>query len=186
MLRNELLRGVNRLAGAKVLIWEFAMRELCDGDWKLIELPAATPLAPPARAAPPNVPATPSTPSTPASRGKFIDLASGRSVVVTGTVAAASGPPRANSPYKDFLMQFHLVDVRASDGRTLDGDQALVLVLTMKDRRILPPAHLKPGQKATFRLVAWGDAARKYDALRRSELEGDLLLEPLCFGEYQP
>jgi hypothetical protein len=83
-------------------------------------------------------------------------------------------------------MQFHLVNLRAADGRALDGNQALVLALTMRDRRILPSAHLKPGQEVTFRLVPWGDAARKYDALRRSELDGDVMLEPLCFGEYQP
>jgi alginate O-acetyltransferase complex protein AlgJ len=167
MLRNELLRGGKRLAGTKVVIWEFAVRELCAGDWKTIDLPVV-----------------PSGPLTPAPRGKFLELAAGRSVLATGTVAAASGPPRANSPYKDYLMQFHLVDLRAADNSALDADQALVFILTMKDRKILPPARLKPGQKVTLRLAAWSDVAGKYDALRRSELEGDLMFEPVCFGEF--
>jgi alginate O-acetyltransferase complex protein AlgJ len=175
-LRNELLRGGDRLAGTKLVVWEFAMRELGEGDWKLIELPAA-PAAPPASGHSRGLPPSPAAP------GKFLELPAGRTVRVAGTVAAASGPPRANSPYKDYLMQFHLVDLRAADGAALNGGQALVFILTMKDRKILPPAHWKPGQKVTLRLVAWTGVAGKYDALRRSELEGDLLLEPVCFGE---
>ena len=38
MLSGELAKGRNRLAGKKVVIWEFAMRELATGDWKLLEM----------------------------------------------------------------------------------------------------------------------------------------------------
>jgi len=176
MLRGELARGIDRLAGKKVVIWEFAMRELAEGDWKMIDLPGV---------APPAVPAVKPQPEPALPQGKFLDLAAGKAVQVTATVAAVSSPPRANSPYKDYLMQFHLTDVRSPGGGELDGDQALVFLLTMKDRKILAPAHWKPGQRVVLRLSAWGDAAKKYDSLRRSELEGELLLEPLCFGDYQ-
>jgi len=172
MLQGELARGHNCLAGKKVVVWEFAMRELSAGDWKLVELPA--------------VPAANSSQESLPAAGEFLDLPPGRPVLVTGTVAAASSPPRANSPYKDYLMQFHLVGLRAADGGQLRATQALVFVPAMQDHKILAPAHWKPGRKVTLRLSAWSDAAKRYDALRRSELEGDFLLEPLCFGEDQP
>lgn len=38
-LSRELAAGNDRLAGKRVVIWEFAARELSAGDWKLIELP---------------------------------------------------------------------------------------------------------------------------------------------------
>jgi len=38
MLAKELQRGSDRLAGKKVVIWEFASRELACGDWKLLPL----------------------------------------------------------------------------------------------------------------------------------------------------
>jgi SGNH hydrolase-like domain, acetyltransferase AlgX len=41
-LVRELEGGQDRLAGKRVLIWEFAARELSVGDWKPLELPAAT------------------------------------------------------------------------------------------------------------------------------------------------
>jgi hypothetical protein len=39
-LARELAAGNDRLAGKRVVIWEFAARELSVGDWKRIELPA--------------------------------------------------------------------------------------------------------------------------------------------------
>ena len=38
MLALELTSGCNRLAGKKVVVWEFAARELAQGDWKLLDL----------------------------------------------------------------------------------------------------------------------------------------------------
>jgi alginate O-acetyltransferase complex protein AlgJ len=46
-LARELAAGDDRLAGKRVVIWEFAARELSAGDWKRIELPE-----PPAPGAP--------------------------------------------------------------------------------------------------------------------------------------
>lgn len=40
MLRRDLARGVDRLAGTRVVVYQFAARELATGDWQIIELPA--------------------------------------------------------------------------------------------------------------------------------------------------
>jgi alginate O-acetyltransferase complex protein AlgJ len=44
-LARELAAGTDRLAGKRVVIWEFASRELSVGDWKPIELPNVTNVA---------------------------------------------------------------------------------------------------------------------------------------------
>ena len=47
MLARELVGGRDRLAGKKVVVWEFAARELAQGDWKLLDLrPVTAPGAP--------------------------------------------------------------------------------------------------------------------------------------------
>jgi alginate O-acetyltransferase complex protein AlgJ len=38
-LRAELLGGKNRLAGKRVVVYQFAVRDLLAGDWKLLDLP---------------------------------------------------------------------------------------------------------------------------------------------------
>ncbi len=39
-LAKELARGKNRLRGKRLVIWQFAMRDLLIGDWKILELPS--------------------------------------------------------------------------------------------------------------------------------------------------
>jgi alginate O-acetyltransferase complex protein AlgJ len=38
-LLEELSSGTDRLAGKRLVIWQFAERELAVGDWKLLSLP---------------------------------------------------------------------------------------------------------------------------------------------------
>ena len=40
MLAQELTAGTDRLAGKRVVVWQFAARELSAGDWKVIALPS--------------------------------------------------------------------------------------------------------------------------------------------------
>jgi hypothetical protein len=44
-LLREMARGKDRLKGKRLVIWEFAMRDLMEGDWKLLSLPDARPSA---------------------------------------------------------------------------------------------------------------------------------------------
>ena len=79
ILSRELARGRDRLAGKKLVIWEFAARELAFGDWKMLGMKLGEP-----------------TPT------KFFVPKSGESVTASGTVEAMSTVPRPGSvPYKD-------------------------------------------------------------------------------------
>jgi alginate O-acetyltransferase complex protein AlgJ len=41
LLRHEVSGATDRLAGKRVVVWQFAVRELAQGDWKVIEIPPA-------------------------------------------------------------------------------------------------------------------------------------------------
>ncbi len=45
-LSRELAAGEDRLAGKRVVVWEFASRELSVGDWKPLTFPVPPPKAP--------------------------------------------------------------------------------------------------------------------------------------------
>ena len=44
LLSRELARGRDRLAGKKLVVWEFAARELAFGDWKMLEMKLGQPM----------------------------------------------------------------------------------------------------------------------------------------------
>ncbi len=46
LLRRDLAVGTDRLAGKRVVIYQFATRELSQGDWKILDLPRRVPASP--------------------------------------------------------------------------------------------------------------------------------------------
>jgi len=87
LLANELKRGRDRLAGKKVVVYEFAIRELVNGDWKMIDLTLGK-----------------------AAERAFLKVSA--PVTVTATVLGATAVPRPNSaPYKDHVLSLHLGDI---------------------------------------------------------------------------
>ena len=142
ILQHELARGRDRLAGKKVVIWEFAARELSVGDWKLLDLK-------PGRPAP----------------SRFLTLQPGARRDIEGTVAAVSAVPRAGTvPYKDHVMALHIVDI---DGVT----DALVYAWSMRDNVWTSAARVRPGDRISLRVRAWNDVAAQTEKYNRSELD---------------
>jgi hypothetical protein len=158
MLARELGRGRDRLARKKVVVWEFAERELAFGDWRKIDISLRTP--------PPS---------------QFLTLAAGQPNVVTGTVAALSNVPRPGSaPYADHIMSIHLVDV----GR--NSSEALVYTWSMRGNHWTNAARLRVGDKATFHLRSWSDVSSELEKINRSELaDPRLQLEEPVWGELE-
>ncbi|MFT5697426.1 MAG: hypothetical protein ACI8ZB_000274 [Desulforhopalus sp.] len=152
MLGLELARGRDRLAGKKVVIWEFAERELTHGDWKMIDLSLGTP-----------------------PESGFLVIESGQQIDLQGIVAAVSKSPRPGSvPYRDNLLTVHLVDLKGKkDGLT--GDQALIYVFGMKDNELTDFAGLRPGDQIDITLSAWEDVEGDYGSYRRSPLDDEMI-----------
>jgi hypothetical protein len=165
ILSRDLARGRDRLAGKKLVVWEFAARELAFGDWKMIDMKLGQP--PPAR---------------------FFVPKPGEEIVVSGTVEAASTVPRAGTvPYRDHILALHLTDL-TSQGRPLDaGSESLIYLWSMRDNVLTPAARLRRGDQVTLRLKPWADVAGQYEKINRSEVEDSAVqLEEPAWGEIVP
>ena len=91
VLSAEFLRGRDRLDGKKVVVWEFAIRELAVGDW------TDSPLELKER-----------------EESDFLTIEEPKTVAAT--VLAVTSVPRPHSaPYKDHVMSLHLGDIDGSN-----------------------------------------------------------------------
>ena len=152
MLSQELARGRDRLAGKKLVIWEFAERELSLGDWKLIDLRLGM-----------------------AKENGFYVVESGKDSVVQAIVGSISRSPRPGSvPYRDNILTIHLVDLKG-DTVGLETDQALVYGLGMKDNVLTDMANLRPGDRVNMILSGWDDVEGEYGSIRRSPLDDEMM-----------
>ena len=159
ILARELARGRDRLAGKRLVVWQFAERELAHGDWKLIEWTVGDP-----------------------SGRRFFAPPPGQQRLVQGTVQAVAPVPHPNKvPYRDHIVAVHLVDLKNVDGA---AEEALVYMWGMRDRRWSRAARYRSGQQLTIRLRRWEEVADQYGGLNRGDLSGDdLLLAEPCWGE---
>ena len=123
ILQKELAAGRDRMKGKKVLIWEFAVRELAFGDWKHIPLETA-----------PHQDAT------------FYCPQPGKTARITGTLAEASPIPRPGSvPYKEHVACLHLVDVEVDGSRLVPEKSALYLLGAFRTGNSPPQRDCTPG-----------------------------------------
>jgi alginate O-acetyltransferase complex protein AlgJ len=162
ILSRELARGRDRLAGKKLVVWEFATRELAFGDWKMIEMKLGQPV--PAR---------------------FFVPKTGKEVVVNGTVDAISTVPRPGTvPYADHILALHLTDLALEDGPANEALESLVYLESMRDNVQTAAARLRPGDRITLRLRAWTDVSDRYDKINRSEIDDPAIqLEEPAWGD---
>jgi hypothetical protein len=162
ILSRELACGRDRLAGKKLVVWEFAVRELMFGNWKLLDLRTRQPQA-----------------------ARFFGPEPGEQAVVTGTVEAVSPVPLAGTvPYKDHILTVHLVDITGPRARETESFQALVCLWSMRDNLWTPAARLRPGDRVSVRLRAWADVSAQYEKINRSEIEDPAVqLEEPAWGD---
>jgi alginate O-acetyltransferase complex protein AlgJ len=174
ILSNELARGRDRLAGKKLVIWEFAARELSFGNWKLLDLKLGE-----------------------AKPFRFMSLKAGEEITVNGTVESISPVPRPGTvPYKDHIEALHLVDIVAADSRSegagtadtfreaASHSQAVVYLWSMRDNVWTSAARLRPGDRIKLRLRPWPEVSGQYEKFNRTELDDPALqLEEPVWGE---
>jgi len=162
MLSRDLARGRDRLAGKKLVVWEFAARELAFGDWKMIEMKVGQPA--PAR---------------------FFVPKAGEEVVVNGTVEAISTVPRPGTvPYLDHIVALHLTDLALEGRAENEALESLVYLESMHDNVLTAAARLRPGDRVNLRLRAWVDVSDRYEKINRSEIDDPAVqLEEPCWGE---
>ena len=162
ILSRELSRGRDRLAGKKIVVWEFATRELAFGNWKPLDMTVRP--APPAR---------------------FFVPQPGQKINVTGTVESTSTIPFPGSaPYSDHIMAVHLVDVMGTGPSNRESVECLVYLWSMRDNVWTAAARLRPGDHVSIQLQPWTDVSSQLEKINRSEIEDpSVQLEEPCWGE---
>lgn len=160
MLAGELARGRDRLAGKKLVIWQFAERELALGDWRHIALQLGKP-----------------------KDGGFYVAPAGEKTRLIGVVAAISRSARPGSgPYRDNIVTLHLVDLQGLD-RQLPEDQAVVYGWGMRDNQLTRLAALRPGDSVTLTLTPWEEVEGEFGSYRRTPLDDQTMeLESANWG----
>jgi SGNH hydrolase-like domain, acetyltransferase AlgX len=159
LLGQEVARGNDRLNGKKIVVWEFAVRELATGNWDFVALKS------PAKSA-----------------TDFLVLQAGEQRMLRATVKSFGALPRPGlTPYKDYLTAFHLTSIEGDSNR-----EVVAYLLTMKDQQLTPAAQLRAGDAVSLLLTSWADAESQYGGINRSELEDEkLMLEEPNFGELE-
>lgn len=174
-MAQELARGHDRLAGKRLVVWEFAARELAVGDWKMIPL---------AQREGDHLP-------LPEGEGTKSDLFAkdGGMTIVQAKVAATAGVPKPGSvPYRDAVTALHLSAVKSISGES-PGEEVVVYMLGMRNNRWTAAAQCKPGDTVSLRIQAWEIVSGKYGSLTRIELDDpdfQLIDLPLFWGEAIP
>ena len=147
-LVQELNRGHDRLAGKRVLIYQFATRELFSGNWELLSIPQVQPTVLPDKA--------------PTNQGEDI--------TVTATIKAKTEPPDPRSvPYSECVIALHLENVEAPDL----PEEFIVFLWGMRENRWTDAATFKVEQNVKLRLRPWNAVEVDYGSYNRKELEDE-------------
>jgi alginate O-acetyltransferase complex protein AlgJ len=146
-LSRDLARGHDRLAGKKVVIWEFAERELMFGNWKLLSMALGEPKP-----------------------AKFYNEPPPAGVVVTATVAAISFLPRPGTvPYKDHIFSVHLEEIEGSG--EAGNVQAIAYLWSMRENVSTPAARWRLGDRVKLRLTPWPGAHPEREKFNHSDFD---------------
>ena len=158
-LAAAMARDPERFARTRVVVYQFATRELSQGDWVVVDLP-------PPGAPPPARPADLWSPSA------------GARATVEATVAATGSVPRPGSvPYRDHIVALHLTAINVVDGPADGaGRDAVVYVRSMIDNELTAAAAWQPGDRVRLALEAWANVAPELDGINRGELADPALL----------
>ena len=148
-LAQELKRGDNRLAGKRVVVYQFAARELFSDDWKLLDLLI---------------------PSFPELAGQRVQ---GQHVTITAIIRNKTEPPAPGSvPYPECLIALHLQNIQTHNGVSLP-EEVVVFVWGMRKSRWTAAATFKVGQEIKLRLRPWTEVEAEYGSYNRQELESE-------------
>lgn len=151
-LSRQLSRGDDRLAGKKLVIWQFATRELSHGNWQDFPLEYKEKAV-----------------------SDFFIAEGDKEITVRGEIIALSRSQRPGSvPYKDNVVTLHLgniVDVETG----AEYGEALVYLWGMKDNVLTSVATKRNGDMVTLKLIDWEDVEGEFSSYRRSTLDDELV-----------
>ena len=157
LLATGVARDPGRLASTRAVVYQFATRELSQGDWTPIDIEMD------AAAGEDSALWVPSVDST---------------ATVEASVAAVGSIPRPGSvPYRDHIVALHItgIDVLAGPAAA-PGRGAVVYVRSMVDNQLTVAAGYRPGDRVRLVLESWANVAQELDGTNRGELDDPGLL----------
>jgi len=135
-----------RLAGKRLVIYQFAMRDLMGQHWPVVRVPLT--------AAPAAAPAAP---------------ADSSEIEIEGTIVQLSRvPDPATAPYASSIGMTRVQVDRVLRG-AFDGRELVAGLMVMRDRTLLPAARYARGERVRLRLVPFSRAGRAVRSLQRSD-----------------
>lgn len=156
-LSAELARGTDRLAGKKLVIWQFSATELTAGNWK----PATYQLGKLTKS------------------DEFLEIATGESRSLDATITSMGPVPHPTSTvYKDYVGYFELELMPEKSAPTSTGSKIFAFGLVIADHQWTQLASLRPGQQIRVTLNSWADAEQEFGRHQRAEPDGELALQP--------
>lgn len=160
ILSRELAQGEDRLTGKRVVVWQFAARELAVGDWRLLDMRVSQ-----------------------SSRPNNEPPPAQREVIVSGTIVAKSAAPRAGQmPYAHHIFTVDLTDLQVHGG-TLTESKIAVYLFSMRNRQNTPAFSWPVGTRVKLTLQAWKPRFfAQYGRINRTETD-DIELEYPWWGE---
>ena len=158
-LVQEISRGNDRLAGKRVLIYQFATRELFSGDWKLLSIPQVQT----------------------AEQLQMTPIDQGEGITVAATIKARTEPPMPRTvPYSECIIALHLENLGTSNLPA----EFVVFLWGMRKNQWTAAATFKVGQKVKLHLRPWTAVETEYGSYNRKELETeDAWLLDVYWGE---
>ena len=158
-LVQELNRGHDRLVGKRVLIYQFATRELFSGKWKQLTIP--------------ELKTDIQLQTTPTDQGG--------DVTIKATIKAKTAPPLPGTvPYTECIIALHLENVEVSRL----SEELVVFLWGMRGNQWTDAATFEVGQKVNLRLQPWNSVEADYGSYNRKELEDeDTWLLDVYWGE---
>ena len=149
-LADAIARGNDRLAGKKMVIYEFAMHQLSWGDWKSIDLGTVAP-------------------ASKIEEGSAVGGAD--AVVVTGRITAVSGIPEPGStPYRDCIISVRLDEIR-TEGPEFGNSTLMAYMWGLLDNRPTDATNFRPGQRVRLSLTPWTRVEDRLGSHQRIELD---------------
>ena len=147
--------NADRLEGKRVVVYQFAMRDLAVADWTPVVLsPPAANGAAPAAPAPVKGPPAPT---------------HGVTLRIVGRVLQTSRVPEPHSaPYDDCVTMIRM-EVEAVDSGTYADRQLLAVFWAMKDNQWLPGARYAPGDRLRLSLVPLKEAPEEVRSAPRAD-----------------
>jgi len=177
-VRRALARPENleRIAHKKVLIYQFSMRDLLDGDWRTVPLPETLPMVDAI---------APSDPLSGNRQSRARKSPTPPPIKIVGQITKTSEVPRpTKAPYADCVSYIKL-DVETSVRGDYDDSELLAIFFAMEKNKWLPPATFRTGDRLLLTLVPNRYKPERFDNMQIVDDTDDYTHIPFFVLEYR-